>query len=125
MDRFTYVRLVADANGESHLERREITLTAAAFAPPAPPMEVSPVAPVTGWRFLHLPRDWVGERHPTPRRIWIFCLRGEMDFTASDGEVHRIRPGGAMLLEDTVGRGHHSCVVGESDCLLVAVQLDP
>lgn len=125
MDRVTYVRLGPDANGESHFERRELGLTATAFAPPAPPMEVSPVAAATGWRFLHLPPNWVGGWHPTPRRIWIFCLRGELDFTASDGEVHRIRPGSTMLLEDTTGRGHDSRVVGDGDALLVAVQLDP
>ena len=125
MDRFTYVRLHADPNGDSHLERQEIALSVAEFAPPAPPMEVSPVAPVTGWRLLHLGSHWIGEWHPTPRRIWIFSLRGEMDFTASDGQVHRVRPGTAMLLEDTSGIGHHSRVVGEGDALLLAVQLDP
>lgn len=125
MERFTYVRLLPDPNGDSHLERRDVSLTASAFAPPAPPREVSEVSPATGWRFLHLPRGWVGDWHPTPRRIWIFCLRGEMDFTASDGAVHPVRPGSAMLLEDTVGRGHHSRVVGDGDALLVAVQLDP
>ena len=76
----------------------------------------------TGWRFLHLPRAWVGDWHPTPRRLWIFCLAGEMEFQAGDGTVNRVVPGSSMLLEDTKGRGHRSRVIGDGDALLVAVE---
>lgn len=124
MDQIRYVRLHADAEGESHLEPAHLDLTAMEFAPPAPPMGVSALATATGWRFLHLPARWVGDWHPTPRRIWIFCLRGEMEFKASDGAAHRLQPGDAMLLEDTHGRGHHSRVLGDRDALLVALQLE-
>lgn len=119
----TFVRLHEDAAGESHLEHREIPLSAMEFAPPAPPMEVSPLEPAAGWRFLHLPPRWVGDMHPTPKRLWIFCLAGRMEFQASDGAVHRVEPGSAMLLEDTAGRGHRSRVIGDGDALLAAVQL--
>ncbi|HEX9244246.1 MAG TPA: hypothetical protein VF875_17515 [Anaeromyxobacter sp.] len=124
MDHLTYLRLHADANGESHLARHGLALSSAEDAPHAPSMELSALAPAAGWRFLHLPARWVGDWHPTPKRIWIFCLGGEMEFRASDGESHRLQPGGSMLLEDTVGRGHHSRVLGDRDALLVAVQLD-
>lgn len=118
-----FVRLHADGSGESHMEPRAIALKSSAFAPPAPPLGVSTMEPAAGWRFLLLPTGWVGDWHPTPARIWIFCLTGEAEFQASDGAVHRVRPGSAMLLEDTTGKGHHSRVVGEVDALLVAVQL--
>ena len=95
----------------------------AEFAPPAPAMGVSSLEAAAGWRFLHLPPGWVGDWHPTPKRIWIFCIRGEMEFQASDEAVHLLRTGGAMLLEDTTGRGHRSRVTGEDEALLVAVQL--
>jgi len=118
-----FVRLYADGAGESHMEPQDIAIKSSAFAPPAPPLGVSTMEPAAGWRFLYLPARWVGDWHPTPTRIWIFCLTGEMDFQASDGTVHRVQPGSAMLLEDTTGKGHHSKVVGDIDALLVAVQL--
>jgi hypothetical protein len=122
MDSVTFVRLHADAAGESHLQTQEMALSSVEFAPPAPPMEISAIQAAAGWRFLHLPPRWVGDLHPTPTRLWIFCLRGEMEFEASDRAVHRIEPGSAMLLEDTTGRGHRSRVIGDGDALLAAVQ---
>jgi hypothetical protein len=55
--------------------------------------------------------------------MWIFCLKGDMQFEASDGTVLHVEPGSAMLLEDTTGKGHRSRVIGDRDALLVAVQL--
>ncbi len=118
-----FVRLHVDGAGESHMQTREVALSSAEFAPPAPPMEVSSLEAAVGWRFLHLPSRWAGEWHPTPKRIWIFCVAGAMEFEASDGAVHRVETGSAMLLEDTTGRGHRSRVIGDRDALLVAVQL--
>lgn len=124
MSAVEFVRLRVDAQGESHLERGELPLAPADFAPPAPPMEVSSPEPAAGWRLLRLPPRWVGDWHPSPARMWIFCLAGEMEFEASDGAVAQARPGSALLLEDTVGRGHRSRVMGEAPALLAAVRVD-
>jgi quercetin dioxygenase-like cupin family protein len=117
------VRVYSDDSGESHMDHRAVAIKSAAFAPPAPPMGVSEMEPAEGWRFLHLPPLWVGDWHPTPIRMWIFCLAGEMEFHASDGATHRLKPGDAMLLEDITGKGHRSHVVGEIEAHLVTVQL--
>jgi hypothetical protein len=117
-----FVRLHSDARGESHMDPREIAIESSGFAPPAPPLGVSSLEPAAGWRFLQLPSGWIGDWHPSPRRIWIFCLDGEMDFESSDGTVLRVKHGSAMLLEDTSGKGHRSWVVGDHHALLVAVQ---
>jgi hypothetical protein len=118
-----FVRLHADGAGRSHLDHREAAIKSTEFAPPAPPLGVSATEPAEGWRFLQLPAHWVGDWHPSPARMWIFCLSGEMEFEVSDGTTHRVEPGGAMLLEDTTGTGHRSRVLGDRDVLLVAVQL--
>jgi hypothetical protein len=117
------IRIYSDDSGESHMDRRAVAIKAGAFAPPAPSMGVSELEPAEGWRFLRLPPLWVGDWHPTPVRMWIFCLSGEMEFATSDGATHRVAPGSAMLLEDTTGRGHQSRVIGDRDALLVTVQL--
>ena len=118
-----FVRLRSDVRGESHMDPQELAIQSAGFVPPAPPLGVSSMEPAAGWRFLQLPSGWIGEWHPSPKRMWIFCLDGEMDFESSDGTVLRVKHGSAMLLEDTTGKGHRSRVVGDRDALLVAVQL--
>lgn len=118
-----FVRLHGDTAGESHMSPEELGINPSAFAPPAPPLGVSTVEPAAGWRFLSLPSGWAGDWHPSPKRMWIFFLKGEMEFQASDGTVLQVASGSALLLEDTEGKGHRSRVIGDCDALLVAVQL--
>ena len=82
-----YVRLYADAAGESHFEDVEAPLAAADFAPPAPPLQVSPFSPAERYGFVVLPPGWAGDWHPTPRRQVLFYLAGEVEGEVSDGEV--------------------------------------
>lgn len=73
MTQVRYVRLYADASGESHFADEEAALREVDFAPPAPP--------------LHL---------------WAFTLlAGEVEGQASDGEARRFGPGSILLMEDT------------------------
>jgi hypothetical protein len=123
MNEVETIRIYSDDSGESHMDHRAVAIQSAAFAPPAPPMGVSERESAEGWRFLQLPPLWVGDWHPTPIRMWIFCLAGVMEFRTSDGATHRVTPGSAMLLEDTTGKGHQSRVTSDHDALLVTVQL--
>ena len=119
----TYPRLYADASGESHFGSLEISVSPRDFAPPAPPFSVSDLTPASRFGLLHLSIGWVGDLHPSPLRMWIIVLSGEMEFEATDGEKHRIIPGSAMLLEDTVGRGHRSRVIGNREVVLAVVHI--
>ncbi len=118
-----YVRVYADAAGESHFEDVAVELTPVNYAPPAPMMELSAVVPATGFAFVRMPTGWDGDWHPTPRRQIFFYLAGEIEGETSDGEVRRFGPGSATLAEDTTGKGHRSWVVGDVDALLAVVQL--
>jgi hypothetical protein len=119
----TYPRLFADASGGSQFDVVHIPVTLQNFAPPASPFSVSPLAPATHCGFLHLPVGWVGDMHPSPIRMWIFVLQGEMHFEASNGDSQKIAAGSAVLLEDTVGVGHFSKVIGDKAAILAAVRL--
>jgi quercetin dioxygenase-like cupin family protein len=55
--------------------------------------------------------------------MWIFVLKGQMEFEATDGERHETVPGSALLLEDTTGKGHLSRVVGNESVVLSVVYL--
>lgn len=119
----SFSRLVPESDGESRFEAIAIPVTLQNFAPPAQPFSVSPLSQATQCGFLHIPVGWVGEMHPSPMRMWIFVLEGEMQFEASNGEARRIAPGSALLLEDTVGRGHVSRVLGSRPVTLAVVRL--
>lgn len=119
----TFARLVADSVGESHFESFEVEITIRNFAPPAPSFGVSEFMPASQCGFLNLPKGWVGDLHPSPLRMWVFLLSGEMEFEGSNGEKRHVSMGGALLLEDTTGKGHRSWVVGNSEAVLALVQL--
>jgi hypothetical protein len=118
-----YIRIYSDAKGESHMQKLQIELVSKRFAPPAPPLDVSSFEPASRCGFLLLPSGWYGDLHRTPERQWLFCMAGEMEFETSDGDVHRIVPGGAVLLDDMTGKGHRSRIISDTDVVLAAVQL--
>jgi hypothetical protein len=61
--------------------------------------------------------------HPAPRRQ-VFCtMQGGYEVTASDGELRSFPTGSVLLLEDTVGKGHSTTIVGDGDALVFAVIL--
>ena len=122
-DQLTFPRLVNDGAGGTRFESVTVTVTPQQFAPPALPFSVSPLEPASHCGFLHLPEGWVGESHPSPIRMWIFVLQGQMRFESSDGDFRDISPGSGLLLEDTSGRGHSSRVVGNRAAALAVVRL--
>jgi quercetin dioxygenase-like cupin family protein len=118
-----YSRYFADERGESHIEDVEVELSPREFAPPAPPLHLSPMTAATGVAFVRFPAGWEGDWHPTPRRQYFIFLAGELEAETSDGERRRYSPGSVALLEDTTGMGHRSRVVGDGDVLATVVQL--
>ncbi|MBA2596529.1 MAG: cupin domain-containing protein, partial [Chloroflexia bacterium] len=85
-----YVRLFADAQGESHFAEIDVDLDPVEFAPPAPPLHIAALFPATACGLVSGPPDWDGSiPHPAPRRQLFCTLRGAYEVTASDGTVRR------------------------------------
>jgi hypothetical protein len=118
-----YLRLHSDEAGESHFAPVRIELVPSSSASPVAPFGVSEPVPASRHGFLTLPSEWVGGLHRSPLRMWIVVLQGQMEFEATDGERHTMVPGGALLLEDTAGKGHLSRVVGNGPVVLTLVYL--
>jgi hypothetical protein len=115
-DTLTYVRIYADAAGESHFEDVEVALDQ--------PMQVSQLSetfPVTGMNLRRNNREYVLDFHPAPRRQWILNLTGTVEMEASDGEVRRFGPASIILVEDTTGKGHISRSVGTDERVSVFI----
>jgi hypothetical protein len=107
-----YVRIYADANGETHVEDMDVALR------PSPRgSELSASWPASGVKFRRSPVGQVIDQHPAPRRQFVVTLSGEAEVEASDGEVCAIGPGTVMLAEDVPGKGHLARGVGASERL--------
>ena len=118
-----YTKIYADKEGESHFIDVEIELEPVDFAPPAPPINLSPYIPATQYAFCVFPSGWFGDWHPTPRKQIFFFLSGEMEVLVGDGEIRRFNAGSVVLVEDTTGKGHVSRVVSSTDVVTAVVQL--
>lgn len=122
--RYSYIRLYADEQGESHFEDVAMELKAVDFAPPAPPVLLSPFLPARQVGFFAVLPDWGGGvLHPSPSRQLLVILSGRSQVTASDGTVRDLSPGVVLLLEDTTGRGHLARVTSDEPVLNVVVQM--
>lgn len=109
------VRLYADEDGESHFSDDGLTVGAAEFAPPAPPVYVSAPGDAKRFLFLVLPHGWFGDLHPAPHRQLMVMTSGTLEVTTSDGETREFHRGDIVLVEDTFGRGHATrCVDGNA-----------
>ena len=110
---FRVVRLSADDSGESHFDDYEVSLPSTQYAPPAPPLFVSPPQDATGYAIFRIPVGWIGEPHPSPHSQMLFCMSGALKATASDGTVRTIERGTIWLMADTHGKGHKSEVISD------------
>lgn len=115
--------LYADDAGESHWRDEEIALEERSFAPPAQDIHLSQMLPATGLVFLRLKAGWDEPIHPTPRSQTLLCLAGAVRVTTSDGEAREIGKGDIWRMDDTTGKGHHTCVISDGDFEAAVVQL--
>jgi len=124
MQHAQYIRLYTDERSESHFEDLEIALTPVDFAPPAAPLNIARFLPTAQSLWVGAPVGWGGETpHSAPQRQ-IFCvLQGEVEVTASDGDIRRFSAGSVLLLEDTWGKGHASRVTSKEEVLIFGVVL--
>jgi hypothetical protein len=117
-------RLCADASGESHFEEIELSMMLLDDSPPAKPHYFSAPQPAKTWLSVRCPPDWDGQLHPTARRQIIVCTRGSVRVTTSLGIAGELRPGSALLLEDTQGKGHTSEVTSTVPFEALIIQIE-
>ena len=115
-----YTRLYDDADGTARFEDLEMSFTAADFAPPAPPLDVSPPMPAQAVLFLRADAGWHDPAHPAPARQLMVLVAGALEVTAG-GETRRFDVGSVILVEDTAGAGHGTRVL--EDGVICAVRL--
>ena len=106
MTESTYVRVYADASGESHFE--DVFLPSEQRSSPTGTVDAL-TAPLRTDGVVF--RAVVSEAsdtdpHNAPRRLLIVQLDGTVEVEVSAGEVRRFGPGSVLVVEDTAGKGH-------------------
>jgi hypothetical protein len=122
-ERLTYLRIYADANGETHMEEIDVSLRPREIFKGNLPLRISDTLAASGCSFCRVPAgmrevNW----HNPPRRKLVIWLTGEVEFQTSDGDIRRVMAGSVVLAEDTTGKGHISRHPAEGQ-LLVFVDL--
>jgi quercetin dioxygenase-like cupin family protein len=115
-----FTRIYSAEDGTARFGDGDTTFASSEFAPPAPPLDVSPAVPVQEMMFLRFPAGWTDPAHPAPARQWMFVLSGRGETTAG-GETRSWASGDVFFLEDTAGLGHGTTAVEESVMAVVRV----
>lgn len=115
-----YFRLYNDSSGNSCLGEGELALAPAAFAPPAPPVDVSDALDAAGFLMIRMPKGWTDQAHPAPARQFMILVSGKVEVIAG-GDTRVFEAGDVVLVEDTSGPGHATTALEET--VFAVVQL--
>lgn len=118
------LRLYTGPDGESHYDEIEYAMNLLDDSPPAKPHWFTDAQSAKSWVHIRCPSGWDGGLHPAPRRQIIICTAGSIRVTTSLGDPRDLRPGNAVLLEDTFGKGHVSEVTSPNDFEAIAIRLE-
>jgi len=119
-----YVKIYADENGETHFQDMEIPMEGADYAPPAPPLAVSPHENATGTCAVGFPPGWFGDFHPAPRHQWMIVTSGVLEIGVTDGEKRRLSTGTIAYLEEAGSKGHSTRVIGDEISILMVTEVN-
>ena len=118
------LRLFSGPDGESYYDTIEFPESMANAPPPAAPHWFTLPETAKSWVHIRCPAGWDGGLHPAPRRQIVICTAGSIRVTSSLGDARELKPGDAVLLEDTTGKGHVSEVSSAIDFQAAAVRLE-
>jgi quercetin dioxygenase-like cupin family protein len=108
-----YLRLYTDDHGDARFEDLQFTFAPRAFAPPAPPVDVSDPIQASAFMMLRLPKGWRDGAHPAPARQFMIVVDGLVEVSAG-GETRLLSPGDVLLAEDTAPPGHATTVIDDA-----------
>ena len=122
-----YTRIYTGTDGESYFE--DIELTMKGYAPDYNPslkdsLKRSEIFKTTSVFFNEYDPGIDFGFHTAPRRQFVICLEGKVEFTTSQGIKRRFGAGDILLAEDTTGKGHKWKIVGRKKAKGVHIPLE-
>ena len=118
-----YTRLFSAEQGESHFDEVEIEFASTDYVEGSAPLKLSSPHAAVDYRFMEAPAGWTSDWHPSSARNLFVVLSGEWEVTASDDETRRFKTRDVLLVEDVIGKGHKSRVVGEEDSVALMIEV--
>ena len=112
-----YPRIYADAQGETHFEDVEPQFQQRDVVPGRPSIDTTTAMAADNVVFIRAPAGLTVDYHSAPSRHLLVVLTGGWRMTVSDGETRQFGPGDAILVDDTIGKGHLTEVTGTEDFL--------
>ena len=119
-----YVKIYADENRETHFQDLEVSLKFADYAPPAPPIAVSPHQNATGTVAVGFPPGYFGDFHPAPKYQWMIITAGTLEIGVSDGEKRTLPTGTIAYLEESGSKGHSTRVMGDEESIIMVTEVN-
>ena len=113
-------RLYTGADGQTHQENLEITLTPSTLYREA---DASDTVNVSQAQFFRLPKGRVQDWHNPARRQYVVTLSGRGEVEIAGGQKLLLNPGRVVLLENVTGKGHITRSTGSTDLTLFVVPL--
>ena len=102
-----YLRIWADADGETHLEEVTLDRVVQPAEHGVAELWVSPGTRVDRMQFLEVQAvEQVPASHTAPRRQFVVFLDGWARISTSDGDSRTLAAGSVVLAEDLEGKGH-------------------
>lgn len=106
-------RMYTGGDGKSHIEELDL----------ASNVEMTSLQAAKGIIFSEVPSGHFINWHPAPRRQYIIQLSGQIEIGLADGTTVRYQPGDTRLVEDTIGQGHTTRVVGDQPSITATIHL--
>ena len=120
--KFKYIKIFADEKKETHFKDVEVPLKEADYAPPAPPLGVSPHENATGTITVGFPSGWFGDFHPAPKRQWMIITSGALEIGVSDGEKRTLPTGTIAYMNEAGSKGHSTRVVSDEASIVMVIE---
>src|ERR1700730_1919919 len=110
-------RLYTGPDGQTHAEEMEATFTAGS------PNEVFKLMGITGAELHRAAPGTVVDWHTAPRRQYVITLSGQAEIEVAGGKKFTVGSGDIDLVEDTMGKGHITRVIGNEERITLQLPL--
>lgn len=120
-----YLRIWADADGETHLEDVTVPSTFFPSEHGVAPLTVSAAVPVRGVEFVTIHADdqqptW----HSAPRDQFVVFLGAGVRIETSDGAVRELPRGSVVRASDVASKGHVTTHLGPGELRALVIPAD-
>lgn len=120
-----YVHLYTDPGGMTHFRDEKFKFHTKTGRDPHAGFTYHDIAGAQGASLVKLKKGVVEDWHNAPRTQFAVVIQGEVEITAGDGEVRRLKPGEIALLDDTSGKGHKTAATGNQDHIALMIPVKP